>query len=67
MNKYNEKYNEINTALQEEKIKNVELKNLIVENQNLKNMLALRQQSPQEYIASNVALVENIMSQNEYL
>ena len=60
LNKYNEKYNEINTALQEEKIKNVELKNLIVENQNLKNMLALRQQSPQEYIASNVALVENI-------
>ena len=41
-------------------MKDVEMKNIITENQNLKNMLALSQQSPQEYIAVNVALVENI-------
>ncbi len=60
LNRYTENYERMNVDLQKEKMKDVEMKNLITENQNLKNMLALRQQSPQEYIAVNVALVENI-------
>ncbi len=46
--------------LQKNKVQNTELAYLKVENENLRKMLDMRQKNPAEFIAADVALVENI-------
>ena len=46
--------------LQKNKVQNTELAYLKVENENLRKMLEMRQKNPAEFIAADVALVENV-------
>ncbi len=48
--------------LQKSKIQNMELANLKRENENLRNELGMRAKNPSQYIAADVALVENFNS-----
>ncbi len=45
--------------LQKNKVQNMELANLKVENEKLRQMLEMRTKQPSEYIAADIALVEN--------
>lgn len=45
--------------LQKNKVQNMELANLKIENEKLRQMLEMRTKQPSEYIAADVALVEN--------
>lgn len=45
--------------LQKNKVQNMELANLKIENEKLRQMLEMRTKQPSEYIAADIALVEN--------
>ncbi|RRD38939.1 rod shape-determining protein MreC [Leptotrichia sp. OH3620_COT-345] len=48
--------------LQKNKVQNMELANIAEENKKLRTMLEMRSKNPSEYIAADVALVENLNS-----
>ncbi|MDO5088837.1 MAG: rod shape-determining protein MreC [Leptotrichiaceae bacterium] len=48
--------------LQKNKVQNMELVNIAKENEKLRTMLDMRSKNPSEYIAADVALVENLNS-----
>ena len=59
IDKYVEKNKTRDFELQKNKVQNMELANLKIENEKLRQMLEMRTKQPSEYIAADIALVEN--------
>ncbi len=64
LNDYMNEYEDLNTRLQKEIGKNIELENIKKDNNNLRTMLELKQKYPTEYITSEVVLAENFNESN---
>lgn len=62
LNEYVENNKKRDFELQKDKLQNTELSAIRQENEKLRTMLEMRTKSPAEYIASDVALVENFNS-----
>ena len=59
IDEYVEKNKTRDFELQKNKVQNMELANLKIENEKLRQMLEMRTKQPSEYIAADIALVEN--------
>lgn len=59
IDEYVEKNKTRDFELQKNKVQNIELANLKIENEKLRQMLEMRTKQPSEYIAADIALVEN--------
>ena len=59
IDEYVEKNKTRDFELQKNKVQNMELANLKIENEKLRKMLEMRTKQPSEYIAADIALVEN--------
>ena len=59
MDEYVERNKTRDFELQKNKVQNMELANLKIENEKLRQMLEMRTKQPSEYIAADIALVEN--------
>ena len=59
IDEYVERNKTRDVELQKNKVQNMELANLKIENEKLRQMLEMRTKQPSEYIAADIALVEN--------